>query len=70
MDRPLLSEAHFRRFIGRRVKLHLRWLVEGRRNIIGDLREVIAGNIIVRQDNANYEIPLDAVQSARLEPDL
>ncbi len=70
LDRPLLREDHFRRYVGRRVKVRLRWLVEGRRNIVGNLREVIAGNIMIRQDHANYKIPLDAVQRARLEPDL
>ena len=70
LDRPLLCEAHFRRFVGRRVKIRLRWLVEGRRNILGDLLEVKTGSIKVRLENADCEIPLDAVQRARLEPDL
>lgn len=70
LDRPLLREAHFRRYVGRRVKVRLRWLLEGRRNIVGDLRDVMTGSILVRQDDADYKIPLDAVQRARLEPDL
>ena len=70
LDRPLFCEAHFRRFVGSKVKIRLRWLVEGRRNIVGVLLEVNAGSITVRLGDADCKIPLDAVQRARLEPDL
>ena len=70
LDRPLLREAHYRRYVGHRIKLRLRWLVEGRRKLVGELLEVMDGNIRVTEDDAEYNIPLDAVQRARLEPDL
>lgn len=69
LDRPLLKPSHFRRYTGKRVKVRLRWQVEGRRNITGELQGIADGKIMVKQEASHYAIPLEAIDRARLVPE-
>ena len=69
LDRPLFKPSHFRRFTGKRVKVRLRWQIEGRRNIAGELQSIDDGKIIVTQEASSYAIPLEAIDRARLVPE-
>jgi ribosome maturation factor RimP len=70
LDRLLFQPAQYRCFIGETVKLRLRWLIEGHRNITGKLQAVDEGKIIVKQAELCYAIPLEAIDRARLVPEL
>lgn len=70
LDRPLFKPAQYQRFIGETIKLRLRWLIEGRRNITGELQDVDEKKIIVKQAESCYAIPLEAIDRARLVSDL
>jgi ribosome maturation factor RimP len=73
LDRLLLNADHFRRFAGEQVKIKLKWLVEGRRNIVARLRGVIDDRVLVDEQQTSreavsYAIPLAAIERARLVP--
>ena len=69
LDRPLFKPSHFRRFLGGRVRVRLRWQIEGRRNIMGELQGIDDEKIIVKQATSSYAIPLKAIDRARLVPE-
>lgn len=73
LDRLLLKADHFRRFAGEKIKLKLRWLIEGRRNIVARIVSVRDDQLIVDEQQTNREnsivIPLAAIERARLVPD-
>jgi ribosome maturation factor RimP len=70
LDRPLVFPEHFVRFRGHRVKLRLAEKIEGRRNLDGVLKGEDEGIIRLEVDGQEWEIPLGAVESARLVPEL
>jgi ribosome maturation factor RimP len=69
LDRPLVFPEHFARFRGHRVKLRLAEKIEGRRNLEGVLQREEQGIIRLEADGREWEIPLGAVESARLVPE-
>ena len=81
LDRPLVFPEHFARFVGHRVKLRLAEKVEGRRNLEGVLLgpgDVVDGaesagtlptGIRIEAEGRTWEIPLAALETARLVPD-
>lgn len=69
LERPLFQEYQFLRYIGKRVKVRLRWQIDGRRNITGELQGIDDGKIIVRQEGLCYAIPQDAIDRAHLVAD-
>jgi ribosome maturation factor RimP len=79
LDRPLVFPEHFVRFAGQRVRLRLAEKIEGRRNLEGVLLgpDVVAdtaagtppSSIRVEAEGRTWEIPLAALETARLVPD-
>ena len=71
IDRPLRTPAHFRRFIGSNVKVHMRQGLDGRNNFKGLLVSVSDddSSITVDIDDTHFELPLADLSSARLIPD-
>lgn len=74
LDRPLVYPEHFARFVGQRVKVRLAEKVEGRRNLEGLLLGLDApasgpGILRLEAEGRTWEIPLEALDSARLIPD-
>lgn len=68
LDRLLLKADHFQRFSGHRVKIRLKWLIEGRRQFDARLRGVEGEQVLVDEQQTAYSIPLAAIERARLVP--
>ena len=58
INRPLKRPEHFKRFIGKRVRVRTRDLVQGRRSFLGPLLDVMSDKIAVNQDGDAYRNPL------------
>jgi ribosome maturation factor RimP len=70
LDRPLRSEADYRRFVGKLVKLSSYEPVEGRRHWTGRLVALEDGVVSVelpKERGAVARIPLDKIAHGRLE---
>lgn len=77
LDRPLVFAEHFSRFAGSRVRVRLAEKVEGRRTLEGVLLGLVgagsgaAGEAIrLQADGRIWELPLAALESARVVPEL
>jgi ribosome maturation factor RimP len=67
LDRPLRTEAHFRRFVGQKAKIKTRHPVgESRRNFSGILMSVDAGKVKIDVGDQVCEVPIDDVEKAHL----
>jgi len=69
-DRVLKRERDFARFAGHRVKLRLKAPREGRRNFSGYLKGFEEGKVILEDEGKSAAFPLEAVDEARLNPDI
>ena len=67
LDRVLKKEADFQRFTGQEVQLRTRLPVNGQRNFKGVLAGVRDG-VLSLHGEANYELPLEQIDKARLVP--
>ncbi|HLW23440.1 MAG TPA: ribosome maturation factor RimP [Steroidobacteraceae bacterium] len=65
-DRILRTRAHFERFLGARVFVEMKLPIEGRRRFVGTLKSIGADAIVVEVDGREHELPLEAMQKARL----
>ena len=68
-DRPLVKPAHFRRFLGEKVKVQMLVPVAGRRKFSGELLEAGEQEIVVRTMEGPVKLPLVDIERARLVPD-
>lgn len=68
LDRPLTKPEHFRRFLGRRVRVRTREAIDGRRSFTGTLTAADERSVSVESDGAPVEIPLDRVRRSNLVP--
>ncbi|MBL4620936.1 MAG: ribosome maturation factor RimP [Immundisolibacteraceae bacterium] len=67
-DRPLITAAHFERFVGDEANVQLRQAVDGRKNFRGEICRVNDGQVELKVDGNSVEVPLDAIRRARLVP--
>ncbi len=70
IDRPLYREADFRRFSGAEVRLRTRAPIDGQRRFRGRLGEVGDGEVVIAVDGRDINIALEAIEEARLVPDV
>ena len=70
LDRTLTKPAHFQRFMGKDVRIKLRFPLDGRRNFRGALRSADKEKIEVEVDGESHSLPLATIESARLVPTL
>ena len=70
LDRPLVKEADFVRFLGERANIRLHAPMDGRKRFTGVLRGLADGVLQLEMDGAMVAIPLAEVDSARLAPEL
>jgi ribosome maturation factor RimP len=70
LDRPLTKPAHYRRFLGSRVRVRTREAVGGRKNFTGRLEAADESCVSVADEQGLHEIPLDAVHRSNLVPEL
>ena len=69
INRPLKLPEHFMRFIGKRVRVRTRELIQGRRSFLGPLLDVAADRIAVSQDGTRLEIPFAVIEKSNYEHD-
>ena len=67
---PLRTTEHFRRFLGRRVRVRTRDAIEGRRSFTGTLTGADDRSVCVDSGDEEFAIPLDEVHRSNLVPDL
>jgi ribosome maturation factor RimP len=67
INRPLKSPEHFKRYVGKRVRVRTRDLVQGRRSFLGSLLDVMNDKIAVDQDGARIEIPFALIEKSNYE---
>jgi ribosome maturation factor RimP len=70
LDRPLTKPEHFRRFLGRRVRVRTRDTIEGRRNFTGTLADADERAVRVEDSGQQFEIPLAGIHRSNLVPEL
>jgi ribosome maturation factor RimP len=68
LDRLLRKSQDFERFSGEEAQVRLRTMLDNRRNFTGTLRGIRAGNVILETETGTSELPLDAIERARLVP--
>ena len=66
-DRILITHDHFKRYLNEKVKVKLKWLVNNRKNINGVIKSVNAEYVLINENNENYKIKYDSIDSARLK---
>jgi ribosome maturation factor RimP len=69
INRPLRRPEHFARFIGKRVRVRTRDIVEGRRSFLGVLNNVNQDEITLAQDGEEISIPFSMIDKSNYEHD-
>ena len=68
MNRRLVKAEHFERFAGENVKVKLKRLFEGRRNFKAKLIGYAEPNVVLQEGEAEFLIPLQEIDTARVVP--
>ena len=68
LDRILFNAEQYVGGIGEVVDVRLNFPFEGRKRFVGQLADVEDGQAVVRVDDAEYVLPLDNIQRARVVP--
>lgn len=69
LDRPLTKPEHYRRFLGRRVRVRTHEPIDGRRNFTGTLIGADDEEVSLRGSEAERAIPLAAIRRSNLVPE-
>jgi ribosome maturation factor RimP len=71
-DRPLSKPEHFRRYLGRRVRVRTRKAVEGRRNFTGTIEAADDEGVQVALSDSGGQvtIPHERIDRSNLVPDI
>ncbi|HSK29401.1 MAG TPA: ribosome maturation factor RimP [Candidatus Limnocylindria bacterium] len=69
INRPLKRPEHFANFVGKKVRVRTRDLIQGRRSFLGQLLEVGADRISISQDGTKWEIPFSMIERSNYEHD-
>jgi ribosome maturation factor RimP len=69
MERPLFRLDQFQRFIGRKVRLQLSRVVEGRRKWTGILVGVDGDDVLLEDGQAQVRLAFGLIEKARLAPE-
>ncbi|MFN4132501.1 MAG: ribosome maturation factor RimP [Caldimicrobium sp.] len=70
IERPLKKKEHFERFRGEKAKITLKDPLEGRRNITGIILGVKKEIVEIEAEGKVWEIELDKIKKAHLQPEL
>jgi ribosome maturation factor RimP len=68
-DRPLTKPEHFRRFLGRQVKVRTSEAISGRRNFTGTLTAADDESVSLESDGDAVRIPMTGIRRSNLVPD-
>lgn len=69
INRPLKKPEHFSRFVGKRIRIRTRDLIDGRRSFLGVLDEVAGGRVRLTQEGKQYWIPFSMIEKSNYEHD-
>jgi ribosome maturation factor RimP len=69
LDRPLTKPEHFRRFVGRRVRVRTGEAIEGQRSFTGMLTAADERSVCIDAGDDAVMIPLAHVRRSNLVPD-
>jgi len=69
LDRPLRSDADYRRFAGRRAEIQTDQLIDGRRRFRGIVLGVVGEAVVLQVDGRQVQIPRARILQARLVVD-
>jgi ribosome maturation factor RimP len=69
-DRPLTKPEHFRRYLGRRVRVRTRDEIEGHRSFTGTLTDADEDAVSVESGGGEVRIPLTGIRRSNLVPDV
>jgi ribosome maturation factor RimP len=69
INRPLKKPAHFARFVGKRIRVRTRDLIDGRRSFLGILGQVVEDSVILTQEGKRYQIPFYMIEKSNYEHD-
>ena len=69
-DRPLTKPEHFRRYLGRRVKVRTRDAIHGRRNFTGTLTAADETEVSLETEAEAVTIPLAGIRRSNLVPEV
>jgi len=69
INRPLKRPEHFARFVGKRVRVRTREMIDGRRSFVGQLLQVWPERIALDQDGRKCEIPFSVIEKSNYEHD-
>ncbi len=69
IDRPLTKPEHFRRFVGRRVRVRTREKLEGRSNFTGRIAGADDSGVEVDLDEGAVRIPHERIRRSNLVPE-
>ncbi|WP_353571875.1 ribosome maturation factor RimP [Candidatus Albibeggiatoa sp. nov. BB20] len=70
LDRPLVTQAHFARFIGHQVQIRLTRPLAERRNFSGTLLRIEDNEIVVLAEQTEYNLPYEQIDKAKLIPEI
>jgi ribosome maturation factor RimP len=70
LDRRLRTPEHFRRFVGKQVKVQLKEARNGRRRLQGRLTRLDGDTVDLDVDGEQWSLTLDDIDMARLVPQL
>jgi ribosome maturation factor RimP len=69
INRPLKRPEHFGRFVGKRIRVRTRDMIDGRRSFIGILGQVLGDSVILTQEGKQYQIPFSMIDKSNYEHD-
>jgi ribosome maturation factor RimP len=69
INRLLKKPEHFLRFVGKRIRIRTRDLIDGRRSFLGILNEVAEGSVRLTQEGKQYRIPFSVIEKSNYEHD-
>ncbi len=70
LDRPLITLAHYQRFIGHPVHIRLYEALDGRKNFSGKLLNAANDQIDIEVDGQSLALPLKNIEKANLIPEV
>jgi ribosome maturation factor RimP len=69
INRPLKKPEHFARFVGKRIRVRTRDMIDGRRSFLGILAQVVGDSVILTQEGKHYQIPFSMIDKSNYEHD-
>jgi ribosome maturation factor RimP len=69
INRPLTRPEHFARFVGKRIRVRTRDMINGRRSFLGILDNVAEETIVLKQDGSEFQIPFASIEKSNYEHD-